>query len=78
MTIKLISITSYVKALRNSSLKECSDVDYMGCLKSKLYHVEGNKVFFRTYLNDLEYFEYVFERSVGKIEYLYRTYGREA
>ncbi len=77
MSVKLIAITSYVKALRNSSLRDCDDADYMGCLKSKLYHVSGNKVFFRTYINDREYWEYVFEREVGSIEYLYRTFGRE-
>lgn len=77
MSVKLVAINSYVKALRNSSLKDCSTADYVGCLKSKLYRVEGNKVYFRTYINDTEYWEYVFERHVGKIEYLFRTFVSE-
>lgn len=76
MTVKLIAVNSYVKALRKSSLKERSDIDYMNCLKSKLYHIEGDVVTFRTYKNDFEYWEFVFQRKgVGHIEYLYMTYG---
>lgn len=77
MSVKFIAVTSYVKALQKSSLKERSDVDYMNCLKSKLYYIEGDVVKFRTYKNDFEYWEYVFQRHIGRIEYLYMTYGCE-
>lgn len=78
MSVKLIAVNSYVKALQKSSLKQRSDVDYMNCLKSKLYHIVGDKVLFRTYINDIEYWEYAFKRAgVGNIEYLYATYGCE-
>ena len=75
MSVKLIAVTSYVKALQKSSLKQRSDVDYMNCLKSKLYHIKGNVVLFRTYINDIEYWEYAFQRVGSGIEYLYMTYG---
>lgn len=77
MSVKLIAVNSYVKALQKSSLKQRSDVDYMNCLKSKLYHIVGTKVLFRTYINDIEYWEYAFQRKDTGIEYLYMTYGCE-
>lgn len=77
MSVKLIAVNSYVKALQKSSLKGRSNVDYMNCLKSKLYHIVGTKVLFRTYINDIEYWEYAFQRKDTGIEYLYMTYGCE-
>lgn len=78
MSVRLLAVNSYVKAVQKSGLKNRSEVDYFNCLKSKLYHIQGNKVLFRTYMNNLEYWEYAFMRvDVGKIEYLYTTYGCE-
>lgn len=78
MSVRLLAVTSYVKAVQKSSLKQRSEVDYFNCLKSKLYHIQGNKVLFRTYMNDIEYWEYAFMRvKPGQIEYLYTTYGCE-
>lgn len=78
MSVRLIAVNSYVKALQKSGMKQRSEVDYMSCLKSKLYHIAGDKVLFRTYINDLEYWEYAFKRvDVGNIEYIYTTYGCE-
>ena len=78
MSVRLLAVNSYVKALQKSGMKSRSEVDYFNCLKSKLYHIQGNKVVFRTYMNDVEYWEYAFSRiNPGKIEYLYTTYGCE-
>lgn len=78
MSVRLIAVNSYVKALQKSGMKQRSEIDYMSCLKSKLYHIQGNKVLFRTYINDIEYWEYAFKRvGVGNIEYIYTTYGCE-
>jgi hypothetical protein len=78
MSVRLIAVTSYVKAVQKSGMKQRSEIDYMSCLKSKLYHIQGNKVLFRTYINDIEYWEYAFKRvDVGNIEYIYTTYGCE-
>lgn len=78
MSVRLIAVNSYVKALQKSGMKKRSEVDYMSCLKSKLYHIEGNKVLFRTYINDVEYWEYAFMRvKPGQIEYVYTTYGND-
>ena len=78
MGVQLLAVTSYVKAVQKSGLKNRSEVDYFNCLKSKLYHIQGNKVVFRTYMNDIEYWEYAFQRiKPGQIEYLYTTYGCE-
>jgi hypothetical protein len=78
MSVRLIAVNSYVKALQKSGMKQRSEVDYMSCLKSKLYHIQGDKVLFRTYINDIEYWEYAFKRAgVGNIEYVYTTYGCE-
>jgi hypothetical protein len=78
MSVRLLAVTSYVDAVKKSGMKNRSEVDYFNCLKSKLYHIQGNKVVFRTYMNDIEYWEYAFKRAgVGKIEYLYTTYGCE-
>lgn len=78
MSVRLIAVNSYVKALKKAGLNERAKGDYMNCLKSKLYHVAGDKVLFRTYINDVEYWEYAFKRAgVGNIEYIYTTYGCE-
>jgi len=78
MSVRLIAVNSYVKALQKSGMKQRSEVDYMSCLKSKLYHIQGDKVLFRTYINDIEYWEYAFKRAgVGNIEYVYTTFGCE-
>lgn len=78
MSVRLIAVTSYVKAVQKAGLKERANTDYMNCLKSKLYHIVGDKVLFRTYINDIEYWEYAFKRvAPGNIEYIYTTYGCE-
>ena len=78
MSVRLLAVNSYVNAVKRSGLKNRSEVDYFNCLKSKLYHIQGDKVVFRTYMNDLEYWEYAFSRvKPGQIEYLYTTYGCE-
>lgn len=79
MSVRLLAVTSYVDAVKRSGMKNRSEVDYFNCLKSKLYRIQGNKVIFRTYMNDLEYWEYAFKRvKPGQIEYLYTTYGCKA
>lgn len=76
MSVKLITVPSYVKAVQNSSLKERSALDYRNAMKSTLYMVKGNIALFRTYLNEIEYFEFAFQRvGVGNIQYLHIAYG---
>lgn len=78
MSVRLLAVNSYVNAAKRAGLKDRSEVDYFNCLKSKLYHIQGDKVLFRTYINDEEYWEYAFSREkLDQIEYLYTTYGCE-
>lgn len=78
MGVTLITVPSYVEAVRKSSLKERSEYHYRNVMKSKLHKIEGNKVLFREYLNEAEYWEYAFERKgVKKIDFIYTTYGIE-
>lgn len=76
MSVRLAVIESYVKAVEASGLKERSIDDYYTCLASKLHDIQGDKVLFRSYINDIEYWEYAFHRvSKGNIKLLYTTYG---
>ena len=79
MSVHLIAIPSYVKALKESSLKERSKIDYENAMHSKLYSIKGDTVLFRNYINDIEYWEYAFNRAegIGKIKYLFIRYGCE-
>ena len=73
----LLVVGSYVKAVQKSSLKERSQNDYFRCLGSKLHDIQGDKVLFRNYINECEYWEYAFSRSGQEVEFLYTTYGVE-
>lgn len=77
MSVKLLVVGSYVKALEKSSLKERSQNDYFRCLGSNLHDIQGDKVLFRSYINECEYWEYAFKRGKEEVEFLYTTYGVE-
>ena len=77
MAVKLLVVGSYVKAVKNSGLKERSEKDYMNCLGSELHDIKGDKVLFRNYINECEYWEYAFSRKSQGVEFLYTTYGVE-
>lgn len=79
MSVHLIAIPSYVKAVKESSLKERSKVDFENAMHSKLHSIKGDIVLFRNYINESEYWEYAFNRSegIGKIKYLFIRYGCE-
>lgn len=74
--VKLLVVGSYVKAVQKSGLKERSQYDYYQCLGSKLHNIDGDKVLFRNYINECEYWEYAFKRG-EEVEFLYTTYGVE-
>ena len=79
MSIRLVVVSSYVKAVNESGLRERSLTDYHNCLASKLHDIQGDKILFRYYINDFEYWEYAFKRAgKGKIEYIYTTYGADS
>ena len=44
MSVKLLVVGSYVKAVKDSGLKERSKKDYMNCLGSELHDIKGDKV----------------------------------
>ena len=77
MSVKLLVVGSYVKAVEKSGLKERSKNEYYTCLGSKLHNIEGDKVLFRNYINECEYWEYAFSRRGQGVEFLYTTYGVE-
>lgn len=78
MSVRLQVVESYVKAVKESGLRDRSLEDYYSCLRATLYDIKGDKVLFRTYINDIEYWEYAFSRRVlNKIKFLYITYGCE-
>lgn len=69
MSLRLIVVPKFIEAVRNSGMKEKSEYDYYNCLRAKLHKIEDDKVIFRTYLDDVEYWEYTFKKvSVGNIE----------
>ena len=77
MSVTLLVVGSYVKAVNKSSLKERSKSDYYSCLNSKLHSIKGDVVKFRNYINECEYWEYAFQRGKHEVEFLYTTYGIE-
>lgn len=79
MSVHLIAIPSYVKAVEKSSIKQRSNVDYENIMQSRLHSIKGDVVLFRKYINEVEYWEFAFnrEKGIGKIEYLFVRYGCE-
>ena len=76
MATKVVNLPSYVEALNKSGLKNRSNHDYYSCLSAEIYNIEDDKVTFRNYMTDIEYYEYAFVRhGKGNVEFIYVTYG---
>lgn len=72
MSVRLSDAASYVIAVENAGL---SNLDYQNAMQSRLYDIKGDKVLFRTYINDIEFWEFAFKRGDSWIELVYTTYG---
>ena len=76
MKTRLIEGPTYRAAVRNAGIDIATDP--RNYLSAVLHRVNGNKVFFRSYKNEVEYNEFVFDRTfLRNIEFLYATTGRE-
>lgn len=81
MSLRLSVVPTYVEAVNASGLKERNSMDYDNVMKAKLHNIDktGTVVYFRTYINPIEYWEYAFSRKNdnGKVDFLYTTYGED-
>lgn len=76
MSVRLIVVSKFIEAIKNSGLKETDPMSYRAALRSTLHDVEEDRVIFRTYMSTEEYWEYTFRRvSVGNIVFEGPTYG---